>query len=147
MTKGAITLNCCGRTVNNTRLGRFRHRQEMKKEGVDCPLPKRKGGPPRQYTTPVKKAKDVLRVQKWRASQKETASRNAETVFRSADTDLSNETDHRNDDAAVADCDKLPVDAPRGTICRGKKRHKYDWYDLGVESDTTYGDPVTLSYE
>ena len=35
---------------------------------------------------------------------------------------------------------------PKGTICGNKKKHQYDWYDLEVESDTTYGDPNTLTY-
>ena len=35
---------------------------------------------------------------------------------------------------------------PSGTICGNKNKHQYDWYDLEVESDTTYGDPEKLTY-
>ena len=66
MTKMELTLTCCGRTFKNNKFGRCRHRKQMEKQGVDCPLKKEQSGPKRKFDTPTKKAKAVAKVQKWR---------------------------------------------------------------------------------
>ena len=47
----------------------------------------------------------------------------------------------------VVDRDVLTVAAPKGTAYNGKKKHAHNWYQLEVESDTTYGDPEVLNYD
>ena len=148
MTKEEKTLDCCGQTVPNTRLGRCRHRQQMMKLGVDCPLPRRRHGVTRKYSTPERRDKDRLRQQKHRATKKAQVADEDETFPSDSETFTSDgETLPRDRVILVASRDELPARAPKGTIFKGWKKHQNDWYTLDVDSDTTYGDANVLSYE
>ena len=128
MTKEEKTLDCCGQTVPNTRLGRCRHRQQMMKLGVDCPLPRRRHGVTRKYSTPERRDKDRLRQQKHRATKKAQVADEDETFPSDSETFTSDgETLPRDRVIPAASRDELPSElllalstrAGRGTSTTG----------------------------